>query len=324
MIKKTTLAVLGLAVSGFATAGTMGPVCAPGNVTVPCEAQAWDLGVQALYLKSAYTADRAYRPMLQASNTEVQNDWDWGYRLEGSYHFNTGNDATMTWMHYQSEANQGGFVGFFPVPPLFGSAYVLNRDNEFDQINLVLGQHVDVGLVKKMRFYGGLQWAHIRDNSTNFYASPAPLAPTITGLNQFDNADYKGYGPVIGIDYAYYLTSEFSLTANGSSSVLYGTSRVANGFVGTPANGVVAARAGKKRAVVPSLEAKLGLNYAYSMPMGTLNLEAGYQAVNYFNALQGGGSAGLLLIPGAPLGNFSESDFGMYGPYFGLKYVGNA
>ena len=31
MLKKTTLVAIGLAVSGFATAGSMGPVCAPGN-----------------------------------------------------------------------------------------------------------------------------------------------------------------------------------------------------------------------------------------------------------------------------------------------------
>lgn len=324
MLKKTTLAVLGLAASGFAVAGTMGPVCTPGNVTVPCEAKRWDLGVQALYLKSVYDADKAYR----VTNTpvagygELKNDWDWGYRLEGSYHFNTGNDVTLTWMHFKGDHNQDGLIGIYPISGAFTSSspYTVYNENQLDQVNLVMGQHVDVGLVKKMRFYGGLQYANIRTSATNYYSTISSLliAGGVSAVNQFDTADFRGVGPVVGLDYSYDITNALSLTANGAGSILYGTSRFANGFVFAPSNLVAASKYGSKRAMVPSLEAKLGLNYAYSMAQGVLNLEGGYQAVNYFNAIQSTGINGYF---GSAI---TDSDYGLYGPYFGVKYVGNA
>lgn len=326
MLKKTTLAVMGLAVSGFALAGTMGPVCAPGNVTVPCEAKRWDLGVQALYLQSIYSGSKAYQHSLLPTGSvrAVDNDWDWGSRLEGSYHFNTGNDVTIDWTHFSSNKNEIDLAGYIP---LNARLVVTNQPvaqyskDKLDQVNVVMGQHADFGMVKKMRFFGGMQYAHLQIDSTNYFGTrftspPYPVLP-FSSVSQFDNTDYKGFGPVIGIDYAYELSNAFSLTARGAGSILYGTSRYSNGYVGAPVNLVFASRSNKVRTIVPSLDAKLGVNYAYSVGQGILNLEGGYQALNYFNALQTQGIAGFA-------GQVTNSDYGLYGPYFGLKYVGNA
>lgn len=325
MLKKTTLAVLGMAASSFAIAGTMGPVCTPGNVTVPCEARMWDIGVQGLYLRQIFDADKAYQHDTLPFNgyREANNEWDWGYRLEGSYHFNTGNDATMTWVHYKNDSNRDGFVGLIPFSQLaapLSSSYRIQDDTYFDQVNLVLGQHADFGLVKNMRFYGGLQYANINDNAYSyFYRSPVQLISLgIDSVYQYDKTAFKGVGPVVGIDYSYDITSSFSVTANGAGSILYGTSRFDYGFTGTPVGAVLLDRYGSKKAIVPSLEAKLGLNYAYAMAQGVLNFEGGYQVMNYFNALQSVG------VDGFTTTHVSNSDYGLYGPYFGVKYVGNA
>lgn len=317
MLKRITIALLGFIASDFLAAGTMGPVCTPGNVTVPCIANAWDLGVQALYLRSVFDADKAYAidSLFPIVNEEVKNDWDWGYRLEGSYHFNTGNDITINWTHYKGDVDFAGTHGFIPAFQVVNFPYTMHNEDRFDQVNLVMGQHVDFGLVKKMRFYGGLQYANIQARSSQLYAIVVPRIAT--SVSFFDNTDFKGVGPVLGIDYSYNLTDAFSLTANGASSILYGTQRYNIGYVANPVGGVIQSVYASKKAIVPNLEAKLGVNYAYAMSHGVLNIAGGYQALNYFNALQSQLNQNIL-------GSIANSDYGLYGPYFGVTYVGMA
>lgn len=325
MLKKTTIAVLGLAASGLATAGAMGPVCTPGNVTVPCVAQMWELGADALYLNSIYSAGKGYHnssPVLSRFK-DTQNDWNWGYRLVGAYHFNTGNDVTINYMHFSSTGDQVNLLGFTPIPIPGGLLQLpmtyVSRDR-LDQVNLVMGQHADFGLRKKMRFYGGMQYANIQATSNSYFATNPIVAVALggSGLSQFDNTDYKGFGPNFGIDYSYAIMNGFSLTANGGGSILYGTTHYHAGYVATTPKAIISQVSASKKAIVPSLEAKLGLNYAYPMAQGVVNIDAGYQVVNYFKPL----NAQAITIPGAS--PIVSVNYGVYGPYFGLKYVGNA
>jgi hypothetical protein len=319
MLKKTTLAVLGIAVSGFAAAGTMGPVCTPTNVTVPCEERKWDLGVQALYLQPTYTADKGYERRSTFSYRATEPDWGWGYRIEGSYHFHTGNDVTMTLMHYDIDTDRGGYIG----PTRFDTSavpYRLHEQNKFDQVNLILGQQVDMGEWKKARFYGGLQYAKIRaDINSNYTRIPlALLSQGVLGFRQYRNADVDGVGPVIGIDYTHALGNGFSATANTATSILYGSTRYSEGYVFAPTGLIRFPSTGSHKTIVPSLEAKIGLNYTQEFAQGTLNLEGGFQALNYFLAFESRGQVGF------GTNTFvHNTDFGLYGPYFGAKWVGN-
>ena len=105
--KNKIIAAIGLVLSGISFAGTMGPVCSPVNSTVPCPMNAWDLGVEALYLKPVYNATGAYinNAIDTQDYSEISNKWGWGFRLDGSYHFNTGNDASLDWMHYDTTSH---------------------------------------------------------------------------------------------------------------------------------------------------------------------------------------------------------------------------
>ncbi len=301
---KMTLAILGLVINSFVFAGTMSSFparsCIPGDLTVPCEASRWDIGVQALYLKPVYSAGEVYEYASAGIFKDVDK-WDWGYRIEGSYHFNTGNDLTMNWSHYDVDSNHSGYAGL---------------DNKFDQVNLVMGQQVDMGLVKNAHFYGGLQYAKILVDKTNSYLTvPPAIAAVAVGLSQYRNRDFNGVGPVIGVDYSYDLPYGLSLTADAAGSILYGTARYSSGFVFSPSNLVQASVYASKKAIVPSLEAKLGLNYAHGFAQGILNFVGGYQVINYFDVIETRGTAGFSAV--------ASSNFGLFGPYFGLKWIGN-
>lgn len=326
MLKKTTIAVLGLVASGYAAAGAMGPVCTPGNVTVPCEARKWELGADALYMRPIYSAHKSLQFVptvptgaVSSEVADVRDDWSWGFRVMGSFYFNTGNDITVNWTHLNSKGDFNNLLAPLAVPPatvLQVPANYESRD-QFDQANIVLGQHVDVSARKKMRFFGGMQYANIQSNATSYLNYP--LIPLQFGstVSVFDNTDFKGIGPVAGIDYSYALFNGLSVTANGTGSILVGTSRYHEGFVVDNLHAIYAQVSARKKSIVPSLEAKLGLNYAHDFWEGTINIDAGYQAINYFNPL----FSQNFQLPNAQV---QAVNYGLFGPYFGLKYVGNA
>ncbi|RUR12094.1 Lpg1974 family pore-forming outer membrane protein [Legionella sp. km772] len=306
MLKKTFLAVLGLTANGLALAGTMGPVCAPGNVTVPCEAKLWSFGVDALYLNMNNGDFRGYESSAPLFN-RIDDEWTWGFRAEAAYQYSTGNDAAISWIHLTNLNHQ-----FLPVPATGIPSEQLDNESRFDQVHAVLGQHVSASATNKIRFYGGLSYAQIENNRT-FYNVAFALLPGLS--NRTDNSYFNGVGPVLGIDYSYYVSNDLSLVANGATSLLYGSTHASawtSPYAFIPVN--LNTQYASKKTVVPGFEAKLGVNYAYGMANGTLNLEGGYQAIQYIAPLQA--------FPSST--SIRTSDFGVYGPYFGLKYVGNA
>ncbi|EHL32495.1 Lpg1974 family pore-forming outer membrane protein [Legionella drancourtii] len=306
-LKKTTAAVLALG-SSAVFAGTMGPVCTPGNVTVPCERTAWDIGGQAIDLQIVNNNDYSF-----TNNYRDHSRWNWGFQLEGSYHFNTGNDVNINWYHldtgYHNFAATGLYSGL--------DSTVLGRvSHKWDAVNGELGQFVDFSANKKIRFHGGFQFARIKSER-----GVAIFTSDVEDVSAYHSSQYNGFGPRTGIDMNYVFTGYgFGVYAKAATALLVGTAKnngsvdrsvINTAFPSAPLG--VDYTYGSRTAIVPELEAKLGANYTYAMAQGDITLDGGYMWFNYFNAVHTAHS----------VGDSRTNDFGASGPYVGLKYVGN-
>jgi len=315
-LKKTAMAVLALG-SSAVFAGTMGPVCTPGNVTVPCASTAWDIGGQALVLQTMTDNNFNIDLDRRSLSTNANAQWNWGFQLEGSYHFNTGNDVTLTWYHLDTswKNREFGRDRFIGLPEDDRLRVGFGHKNRWDAVNGELGQFVDFSANKKIRFHGGYQFASIKRSVHAFARIEEERREDedVIGLRFNGNTQYNGFGPRTGIDMGYVFGNGFGFYAKAATAILVGTAKHGYDFDGSfdRREFEIFNISGSRTAIVPELEAKLGANYTYAMAQGDLTLDAGYMWFNYFHAL----NATVLPI--------TAVDFGAAGPYFGLKYVGN-
>lgn len=318
-LKKTAVAVLAFG-SSAVFAGTMGPVCTPGNVTVPCPSTAWDFGVQALYLQPAFSGS-AYNGVALNSNAtttvyqKAPYQWNWGFKLEGSYHFNTGNDLNLNWYHInnshkRSLANTNVYIS--KTEDLNFTDFTSSTNPRWDAVNLEFGQHAHFGEWKNIRFHGGVQYAHLANDLDLNGVIKVNNVVTVTNSDSI-SSKFNGFGPRIGADYWYNWGNGIAMYANGATALLVGTESFSDSIL---VNGATLNYStGSSTFVVPELEAKLGLTYTYAMAQGDLSLDVGWMWVNYFNALHNRDFNGL--------GDVVSTNVAFQGPFIGLKWVGN-
>jgi hypothetical protein len=280
-LKKTAVAVLALGGSAV-FAGTMGAVCTPGNVTVPCEGSAWEIGGYALYLEPVHTGPFYSLGTIGGMINTIDAGWDWGFALEGAYHYGTGNDIKVTWNHVNFGANH--FVSV---------ADIRHYETNWDALNAEFGQLVELSQASKVRVHSGVQYARVNSS----------INRGIVGTGY--NSDYNGFGPRIGADLNYVFGNGFGVYGKSAAGLLVGTSSFSD--LVTPDT-----LSNTNTKVVPEFDAKIGVNYAYALAQGNLVFDAGYMWVDYFNIHQNTNSGG----------SVGRGSFAATGPYVGLRLVG--
>ncbi len=337
-LKKTALAVIALG-STAAFAGTMGPVCSAVNVTVPCENTAWDLGGRALYLQPSVGTHAGERTITTANNTLTRGAnpaWGWGFQLEASYHYSTGNDFDLNWYHFRngnsntlaSPVTINGVLAnqLFPIAAPTTSNLVVNaayqsNDPAWDQVNMEFGQHVDFGENKFARFHAGMNYSR---TGNNVFTSMVANSGTSTAFGHSNNisAVFNGFGPRVGMDLTYDWGNGLSVYGDGAFSLLAGSSKTSYYLTEySPANGNTVVNNWTRynlshTKVVPEIDGKLGFMYTYAMAQGDLSFDIGWLWASYI------GSMTAYASPTSVNSSF-DSNFGVQGLYFGLKWVGN-
>jgi Legionella pneumophila major outer membrane protein precursor len=311
-LKKTALAVLALG-STAAFAGTMGPVCSAVNVTVPCENTAWDLGGRALYVQTTGVPAVGQSSITVGNTTGtygVNPQWSWGFQLEASYHYNTGNDFNLNWYHLRSDnssatgASNFGSI-YLPGEPIASTISITSASSNiataWDTVNMEFGQHVDFGENKFARFHAGAAWTRVGDSGA--VAFNGTISENAYNQTTSYSEVFNGFGPRVGTDLTYDWGNGLSIYGDGALGLLAGTAKSSNTTAG-------ATFSISQTRVVPELDAKLGAMYTYAMAQGDLSLDVGWVWANYINSL-------------TTLDDANTHDFGVQGLYFGLKWVGS-
>lgn len=296
MLFKKSLLVLGLAASIGANAAMY--QCKKGEVTIPCAATAWDLGGDALYMNFGETTfgNNAIFTAPQSFNYSPS----WGFRIEASRHFYTGNDFNANWTYIKSgnqnfvdNANQL-YANAVNNQPFTESTYL-------SMVNLELGQHIDVGDAWDVRVHGGMEITSFSGDVTT----------TLAGNLVRDTWKSNLVGARAGVNLAYKVWDALSFYTDGALGVLYQSSRLAGPVNGTISstffNGATASNMVFNGTAV-STDYSIGLKYAYPVQQGDLITRVGWTGY-YFD-------------PANNTGFLQEQ--GVQGLFFGAKWIGNA
>jgi len=273
-------------------AGAMG--CKAGEVTIPCPNNAWDVGVTALYLKPS---SMFHNPLVQEQPTDdsqtqrfIKTPWDWGYKLEGSYHFNTGNDVNVNWLHFDDSYSR-------TYSSSSSDLTRLNYNTKFNIVNFELAQTTNIGDQTHARFYAGVQYANFKNNLGRVFTDANGTSLT------YALANYRGAGPRLGADLTHELPHGFNVFAQGAMALLIGQGK-GKDFSATTQSVY------NHKQMVPELEVNLGLGYDVNMAKGTLSLSGGWMLQRYFDAI---------LVNDYK----TNHDFSLNGPFIRAKWLGN-
>lgn len=311
MFKPSLLSGL-LVLASTGHSGTMG--CQTEGVTVPCDTRAWEVSISAPYLKPISSLLNPY-----LHRNSIKSPWDWGFILEGSYRFGTGNDINLNWLHFND--NYGDVVSaHFPeaaIPILLTTH--LNFETKLDVVNFEFAQSIHLGRKTNSRVHAGMQYANADiDRNVQRFEQINNESAYLSQVSSVE-ARYNGLGPRLGGELSHQLPHGFSVFAKGAMAFLVGEAKTK--LAGSNLSGprvTPFTRYISQKTLVPEIEAKLGANYQFNGNLGQFNFLAGWMFQHYFKMF--------LLPPGERINRASHPtshELSLHGPFIQAKWVSN-
>lgn len=342
---KKTAAANALLVAGLLGAGSLHaaaytpppvPACTPGSVTVPCEAEAWDLGVELMgvqqasgtnwYVHVANSVDKDNNNIVDTQFNELKPGYAFGFRLEGTYHFGTGSDFNVNWTYFKRSRDKNFGAGLSQYIPFAANNGQWDNVNvwaktTFNQVNFEFGQTVDFGENVDLRFHSGLAYANLKHEmkvtGTLAKAEGEPGRELNSAIGS-TSSRFSGFGPRFGQDLSYDFGNGFSVFGKYAVSALVGNlkgDQVETVYGPNDENPPKVELKSKEtartsqRAIIAGLETAAGAQYSWEMnDSGMLDIYAAWRANVYQSVVQQG------------RGN---NNWGYHGPVIGFKWVGN-
>lgn len=283
---------------------------------------------------------------------DVNLGYDWGFGAKIGYVFaNTGNDINLSYLYLDSNSsnlvtlpNNGTLTEINDFTPVTSNGVLITDENatgehRITQVDLTGGQYINVGCRLILHALAGWRYADVQ----RFYTLTQGAAAILTTPNTvFDivnislieqDSDFRGTGPLMGMDASYYLGKGFGVTSHGDVAMLIGgvgpTTNVGSlNFITNESTGDVEGafngfvfKENSVMHIVPVTDLKLGLDYTYTINNfndSILTIEMGYQASEYFNVFDRLSTNSDIVF--TQILKKSTSDLGFDGPYLTLTY----
>lgn len=352
MKKKTSSLLtitLGLILSATAQLGAGGYCCEDEN---PCCADNQFIGqFKALFLQPtcsnlSYAAE-AFPLPAPSPNWRIHSispNYHFGYDIELGYiDRNCDTKLQFNWTHFDSKdtastttASSDMIGPFFEIGP-DAAAYTVAHGKatfHYDAANLDYGFLVDFRECLRANFFAGVGYSRINQKlSSRFSNADGTIVRTIHVPSTFNGA-----GPQVGVDFAYNFNDCLQFTGKAMASLLVGTQKNHTSYGAlspaladlgiTPPNNQKTSVHNKTQ-VVPAFEGKLGVGYSFDIcDKYVVNLEAGYEAKLYINAIQSVDISSEVVTPPVlpdTVGVFARtfhttlSNFALAGPYVSVN-----
>lgn len=282
----------------------------------------------------------------------ISPDFHFGFDIGISAVFHRAqSNLRANWERYHSSSDTGSLtVGsvnnmigpFFQIGP---DASFFKRGSgsirfHFDEVNLDYGTFVYVGPSIETNWFVGVGFTRLlQHRSSRFSNFSGSIVRTLD-----IPAKFIGAGPQLGVDFTYKIVRGFEFIGNARGTLFVGTFSNNTTFsttspdlvtLGDQSPNIQTTTVYDKTGIVPGLETKLAFAYEFCFCNNSLlQIEAGYLAQVYINAIRSVDLSSEVAIPGAgpslgssTLGVYARtfqrtvSDFGIAGPYASIAFA---